>query len=283
MPHEPLHSLGFAAVGGNQVGEVRMPAHASDIATHAGQLRFIFKADVRADLERLILQRPLVRIVDVHGRCGLAELAPRGPHRVGDLVEVDVILFAVVRHHVGVLVKPAGDGDDVLGQQRLLLQEPVVVEAVLPVQRDDAVEVHRHHVEHDGHVRRRPTGADEHLHPAILQLVQRVDGGLRDHMRHETRQRAVDVEERRLDVGSHGGRRASGARCHDVVRCHVRNLRDTKFGHPQCMNSAGWHSVTRYQTRPATAAVAAVWWALSTNQSGNEHDSSNTTGGLSRQ
>lgn len=30
------------------------------------------------------------------------------------------------------LVKPAGDGDDVLGQQRLLLQEPVVVEAVLP-------------------------------------------------------------------------------------------------------------------------------------------------------
>ena len=93
MPHEPLHSLGFAAVGGNQVGEVRMPAHASDIATHAGQLRFIFKADVRADLERLILQRPLVRIVDVHGRCGLAELAPRGPHRVGDLVEVDVILL----------------------------------------------------------------------------------------------------------------------------------------------------------------------------------------------
>ena len=45
----------------------------------------------------------------------------------------------------------------------------------------------------------------------------------------------------------------------------------------------GWHPVTRYQTRPATAAVAAVWWALSTNQRGNEHDSSNTTGGLSRQ
>ena len=30
---------------------------------------------------------------------------------------------------------------------------------------------------------------------------------------------------------------------------------------------------------PRDCAVAAVWWALSTNQSGNEHDSSNTTGG----
>ena len=93
-------------------------------------------------------------------------------------------------------VQPGHDGADIVRVERLALVISRVIEAILAVKRDDAVEMHGDGIQHDLHMRRGTPRADEPADAAMLKRMQRVDGRLWHDMRDETGQRAVDVEER---------------------------------------------------------------------------------------
>ena len=141
-----------------------------------------------------------MRITDIDLRRGFAQTLPCLPHRLVDAVEIPVIAFRIVGDDVRMLVQPCGDSFHVDLIERVTIGESGVVHAILAIQSYDAVEGNGNRVEYHAHVGRRPTRTDEDLHAFGLQRSQRVNGGLRYHMRHKTGQRAVDVEKRRLDV-----------------------------------------------------------------------------------
>ena len=195
-----LHALRLAAIGGNQVGEIRMPAHSPHVVADSGDFSLDGSIDVRTDLESGMIRYSGMRITDIDLRRGFAQTLPCLPHRLVDAVEIPVIAFRIVGDDVRMLVQPCGDSFHVDLIERVTIGESGVVHAILAIQPYDAVEGNGNRVEYHAHVGRRPTRTDEDLHAFGLQRSQRVNGGLRYHMRHKTGQRAVDVEKRRLDV-----------------------------------------------------------------------------------
>ena len=206
MVAEALDAAWFAAVRGNQIRERGVPADPGRMPAERRQFALGFRSDIRADLVGHMLRDAHMRVVDEHLGRGFAQLPPCVAHRVGDLVEIHVVTLAEIRHDVRMGVQPGHDGADIVRVERLALVISRVIEAILAVERDDAVEMHRDRIQHDLHMRRGTPRADEHADAAMLKRMQRVDGRLWHDMRDETGQRAVDVEE----CGFHTRRRLGG-------------------------------------------------------------------------
>ena len=180
-----------------------MPSDAAHVAAHAGDFGFHRLVHIRADLERGMVCDAFARIMHVDFRRGLAETVPRAFQCGVRAIEIPVVAFRIVGDHVGMRFKPVGDQLHVGLVDRMPVVETVARGAILAVKSHDAVERDGNGIKHHAHVGGCAARTDEHLHAIALQCMQRVDGGLRHHMRDETRQRAVDVEKRRLDVLSH--------------------------------------------------------------------------------
>ena len=209
--HEAADAARLAAVGGDHIGEVGMPAHPGHVPAQADKLRLLLGGDERADLERLMRERTGMWVVNEPRRRGLAQLIPRRLHRGGDPVEIHVVAFAEGGDHVRIAVQPIDDHGHVIAVDRPGVEESLGVEAVLAVGRHNAVELDRQHPRHHLELRGRAARADEHQHAAFPQPLERRDSGRRNLMGGETGEGAVHVKE-------HGP---------DIMRLHPRNLPGT--------------------------------------------------------
>ncbi len=215
MVQHALHAPVLAAVGGDQVHEVGVPAHAAHGMAQRDELSLGRGVDVRTDLVDRIRARARVDEVDV--RRGLAERPPHGAQLCGVMVEVGGVRLAEAGDDARVRVKPVEDRAHVAWIHRLGADHAVGIPAILAVDADDAVEFDPQCVQHDRRLRGRAAGADEGLHAMRAQGVKGIDCGLGHSVRREARECAVDVEERRADVG--GGRIwCSGHGCHCSAR-----------------------------------------------------------------
>ena len=145
--------------------------------------------------------RAFVRIGEVDLGRGFAQASPGGVQNLIGMVEIDVIGFAEIRDHIRVCGQPVENDGDVRFGKGTLVEESVVVDAVLAVKPDDAVELHRDGIEHDIHNARRSPRADEQFHAAVAQQTQCLDGRFWNNMCCKAGQCAIDVEESGLNVG----------------------------------------------------------------------------------
>ena len=200
MVEETLNAAIFAAVSGNQINEIRMPAHTARIWQQRQQFSLLITTDIWAHLECFMFRRAHSRIVEEHVRRGLAQACPRAAHLIVAVVEIHVILFADAGDDILMLIQPTHDRGHIGCVKRLLFQETIIVNTILAIEPDNAIEIDGNSIQHDIHLSGRATGAYENLDAIGLQRVQRVNGGLRHDMRGEARQRSVNVEKRRFDV-----------------------------------------------------------------------------------
>lgn len=61
------------------------------------------------------------------------------------------------------LIQPTHDRGHIGCVKRMLFQKSAVVSAVLAIEPDNAIEIDGNGIQHDIHLRRRATGADENL------------------------------------------------------------------------------------------------------------------------
>lgn len=73
-----------------------MPTHPAHIAAQSHQFGLQLGPDKGTDLESLMIQRAGARVLEIPGRCGFAQFAPRGAKQIIGLVEVHVILLAEI-------------------------------------------------------------------------------------------------------------------------------------------------------------------------------------------
>ena len=152
MRHEPLDAARLAAIGRNQIREIRMPTHPAHIAAQSHQFGLQLGPDKGTDLESLMIQRAGARVLEIPGRCGFAQFAPRGAKQIIGLVEVHVILLAEIAHHIGVTVQPVENHLNISSIQGLRGKEAGVIKTILPIERHHAIERHRHGIQHHVHL-----------------------------------------------------------------------------------------------------------------------------------
>ena len=110
-----------------------------------------------------MFRRAHSRIVKEYVRRGLTQACPRAAHLIVAVVEIHVILFADAGDDVFMLIQPTHDRGHIGCVKRMLFQKSAVVNAVLAIEPDNAIEIDGNGIQHDIHLRRRATGADENL------------------------------------------------------------------------------------------------------------------------